>query len=145
MQREKRAGENAAGKWVRPSAFRKIDYDPENLDKLRECNSFDEAFAFNEECRLNGTGCRKADHLPEPQGTDPKEQLALKKAITHAVQVNGNKTRVKLERVEDGLHEALSEMREEMRAGFASPPASAPGHPPCLPRRSPPCLRPLRS
>ena len=45
-----RYGENAAGKWVRSSAFREIDYDP-----LAE----------------------KAVHLPKPKDTVPKEQLAL--------------------------------------------------------------------
>ena len=55
-----RYGENAAGKWVRSSAFRKIDYNPENPDKLREFDTFEEAFAFDEECRFNGTGGRKA-------------------------------------------------------------------------------------
>ena len=49
LQRDDRYGENAAGKWVRSSAFRKIDYDPDNPDRLREFDNFDAAFAFNEE------------------------------------------------------------------------------------------------
>ena len=76
-----RYGENAAGKWVRASAFREIDCDPENPDRLREFSNFDAAFAFDEECRLNGTGGRKAVHMPKPKDTVPKEQLALEKAI----------------------------------------------------------------
>ena len=76
-----RYGLNAAGKWVRSSAFRKIDYDPENADKLREFDNFEAAFAFDEECRLNGTGGQKAAHKPKPKDTVPKEQLALEKAM----------------------------------------------------------------
>ena len=81
LQRDERYGKNAAGKWVRASAFREIDYDPENPDKLREFDNFDAAFAFNEECRLNCTGGRKATHMPKPKDTVPKEQLALEKAM----------------------------------------------------------------
>jgi hypothetical protein len=77
LLRDGRYGENAAGKWVRSGAFREIDYDPENPDKLREFDNFDAAFAFDEECRLNGTGGRKAVHLPKPKDTVPKDQLAL--------------------------------------------------------------------
>ena len=77
LKRNGRYGENAAGKWVRSSAFREIDYDPENPDKLREFNTFEEAFAFDEECRLNGTGGRKAVHQQKPKDTVPKEQLAF--------------------------------------------------------------------
>ena len=75
-----RYGQNAAGTWVRSSAFREIDYNPENPDKLREFDTFEEAFAFDEECRLNGTGGRNAVHLLKPKDTAPKEQLALEKA-----------------------------------------------------------------
>ena len=76
-----RYGENVAGKWVRSSAFREIDYDPENPEKLREFDNFDATFAFDEECRLNGTGGRKAVHLPKPKDTVPKEQLALEEVM----------------------------------------------------------------
>ena len=111
-----RYGENVAGKWVRKSAFREIDYDPNSPDRLREFDTFDAAFEFDEARRLDGTGGRHAKPYPKPKDTVPKEQLALQKAMTHAVQEDGNKTRVQLEHVEDGLHEALSEMRAEMRA-----------------------------
>ena len=77
LKRENRYGENAAGKWVRSSAFREIDCDPSDPTHLREFDTFEEAFAFDEECRLNGTGGRKAVHLPKPKDTVPKEQLAL--------------------------------------------------------------------
>ena len=66
----------ASGSGLAHSA-RLINYDPENPDKLREFDNFDAAFAFDEECRLNGTGGRKAVHLPKPKDTVPKDQLAL--------------------------------------------------------------------
>ena len=60
MKRLGRYGENAAGKWVRCSAFREIDYDPEKPSSLREFDNFEDAFTFDEACRLDGTGGRKA-------------------------------------------------------------------------------------
>ena len=75
----------ASGSGLAHSA-RLINYDPENPDKLREFDNFDAAFAFDEECRLNGTGGRKAVHLPKPKDTVPKDQLALEKAMKHAVE-----------------------------------------------------------
>ncbi len=62
-----RYGQNASGKWVRSSAFREIDYDPDNPDRLREFDSFDEAFAFDEARRLDGTGGRHAKPYPKPK------------------------------------------------------------------------------
>ena len=53
---------------------------------------------------MDGTGGRHAKPYPKPKDTIPKEQLALEKAMKHAVQEDGNKTRVQLEAVEDGLH-----------------------------------------
>ena len=93
----------ASGSGLAHSA-RLINYDPENPDKLREFDNFDAAFAFDEECRLNGTGGRKAVHLPKPKDTVPKDQLALEKAMKHAVEEDGNKTRVHLENVEENIH-----------------------------------------
>ena len=121
LKRDWRYGENAAGKWVRSSAFREIDYDPENPNRLREFDNFDAAFTFDEECRLNGTGGRKAAHLPKPKDTVPKDQLALEKAVTHAVQEDGNKTRVELERVEDsphGCHDKTHRLLREANANL---------------------------
>ena len=51
-------GQNASGKWVRCSAFREIDYDIDSPDRLREFDSFDKAFEFDEARRLDGTGGR---------------------------------------------------------------------------------------
>ena len=115
LQREERYGENTAGKWVRSSAFREIDYDPNDPTRLREFDSFDEAFAFDEECRLNNTGGRKALHLPKPKDTVPKEQLVLEKAITHAVRKEGNETRVALQHVDEGLHDRHDETQQLLR------------------------------
>ena len=56
LKRLGRYGEHAAGKWVRCSAFREIDYDPEKPDSLREFDNFEDAFTFDEACRLDGTG-----------------------------------------------------------------------------------------
>ena len=89
-------GENAAGKWVRKSAFREIDCDRDNPDSLREFDSFEKAFEFDEARRLDGTGGRHAKPYPKPKDTVPKEQLALEKAVEHMVQNDGNETRVAL-------------------------------------------------
>ena len=72
----------------------------------------DAAFAFDEECRPNGTGGRKAVHLPKPKDTVPKEQLALEKAMKHALEEDGNKTRVQLEKLV-----VKTEVKEEMDQG----------------------------
>ena len=84
-----RYGENVAGKWVRSSAFRENDYDPSDPTHLREFDTFEAAFAFDEECRLNGTGGRKAVHLPKPKDTVPQKQLALDKSLKHAIKEEG--------------------------------------------------------
>ena len=97
MKRLGRYGENAAGKWVRCSAFREIDYDPEKPGSLREFDNFEDAFAFEEACRLDGTGGRKPKFSNKPKDTVPKEQLALEKAVQHAVEEDGNQTRVHME------------------------------------------------
>ena len=77
LKRDGRYGQNAGGKWVRSSAFREIDYDPGDTDKLQMFDSFDQAFQFNEARRLDGTGGRHAKAYPKPKDTVPKEQLAL--------------------------------------------------------------------
>ena len=64
-----RYGQIASGKWVRKSAFREIDYDPDNPDKLREFDSFDKAFEFDEARRMDGTGGRHAKPYPKPKDT----------------------------------------------------------------------------
>ncbi len=92
-----RFAENAAGKWVRAKGFREIDYDPENPDRLREFDSFDDAFAFDEKCRIDGTGGLKAKTWGKPKESVPREQLALEQSVKHAIKKDGNKTRVQLE------------------------------------------------
>ena len=96
LRRDGRYGENSAGKWVRASAFRKIDYEPENPERLCEFESLDKAFEFEEARPLDGTGGRHAKPYPKPKDTVSKEQLALEKAMKHAVEEDGNKTRVQL-------------------------------------------------
>ena len=66
LKRLGRYGENAAGKWVRKSAFREIDCDRDNPDSLREFDSFEKAFEFDEARRLDGTGGRHARYYPKP-------------------------------------------------------------------------------
>ena len=41
-------GPNTAGKWVRRSDFREIDYDPKKLGILHEFGNFEDIFAFDE-------------------------------------------------------------------------------------------------
>ena len=81
LRRDGRYGENAAGKWVRKSAFREIDYDPDSPDKLREFDSFDAAFEFDEKCREDGTGGRKAKFFAEAKDTAPESQRALRRCF----------------------------------------------------------------
>jgi hypothetical protein len=114
-----RYGENESGKWVRSSAFREIDYDPEIPDKLREFNTFNEAFEFDEECRLHGTGGRKALHKGKPRASVPREQLVLEKSLKHAISEDGNETRVQLEHVEDCIHGELAAIKADIKALLA--------------------------
>ena len=72
-------------------------------------------FSGGEECRHNGTGGRKAAHLPKPKDTVPKDQLALEKAVTHAVQEDGNKTRVQLANVEESIHGRMDELHNDVQ------------------------------
>ena len=78
-----RYGQNASGKWVRCSAFHEIEYDNDSPDRLREFDSFDKAFEFDEALRLDGTGGRHAKPYPKPKDTVPEEQLALDKSLKH--------------------------------------------------------------
>ena len=68
--------QNAAGKWVRASAFRDVDYDPAAPGRLREFASLEEVLAFNEKCRGDGAGGPGVVHRPQPKDTVPAEQLA---------------------------------------------------------------------
>ncbi len=85
-------GQNLAGKWVRRTAFREVDYDPENPDRLREFAGFDDAFAFDEKCRLDGTGGRGVLHHNIPKESVPREQLALEQSVKHAIKKDGTCT-----------------------------------------------------
>ena len=113
-QCKSRYKENAAGKWVRCVGFREIDYDPEENDRLREFDSFDEAFAFEEECRVTGTGGRNARHYPKPKDTVPKVQLALEASLQHAIAADGNETRVQLADAEEHLHQRHDETQQQL-------------------------------
>ena len=68
---------DSTGRWVRTRAFREIDYDPAFPDRLLEFDSFDKAFAWNEERRADGTGGRHAKHMSKPKDSVPTEQLAM--------------------------------------------------------------------
>ena len=126
LKRECRYGQNAAGKWVRSSAFREIDYDPDNPEKLQEFDSFDAAFEFDEQCREDGTGGRNAKFSPQPKNTVPDSQMALVKAMAHATAKDGNKTRVQLAAHSElpfklRAREGLGRGRVWRRGTFAAP------------------------
>ena len=89
-QCRQRYGQNAAGKWVRCSAFRWIDYHQADSNYLREFGSFAEAFAFNEKCREDGSGGRNARCTAKPRDGVPEEQLALQQAL--ALSGTGNES-----------------------------------------------------
>ena len=102
-QRKRRAcanyGQNAAGKWVRKTAWRACDY----IDggQLRQFDTEEAFLTFEEERRAQGHS--QAHYEKLPRGTVPKEQLALEEAITNAVAKDGNETRVHLQSVVEGL------------------------------------------
>ena len=89
MQKDGRYGQNAAGKWVRSRVFREIDKDPENAGKLREFDTFEEAFEFEEACRLDGTAGRHCERKKIPRFTEGIDSCPSKdvnndqKASTH--------------------------------------------------------------
>ena len=111
-----RYGENAAGKWVRRSAFREVDYAPDDPTKLREFATFAEAFAFDEACRADGTGGRSAKYAAKLKSSVPEEQRAVCTAIADALKEDGNETRVQLASVEDGVHERFEVLNEKVEA-----------------------------
>ena len=111
-----RYGENAAGKWVRRSAFREVDYAPDDPTKLREFATFAEAFAFDEACRADGTGGRSAKYAAQPKSSVPEEQRAVCTAIADALKEDGNETRVQLASVEDGVHERFDVLGGQVEA-----------------------------
>ena len=114
--RERRAlqkyARNAAGKIVRRSAFRQCDYIADG--RLREFDTEADVLNFEAERYKDGTG-HKVKFWKKPKATVPREQLALQEEVVHAVQEDGNQTRVQLEGVEEGLHGRLDEM--EYRLG----------------------------
>ena len=105
LRRSRRAlknyGTNAAGKIVRKSAFGECDYTEEG--DLRQFSDEKAVIAFEQERYEDGTGCH-CKFWRKPKDTVPKESLALEKAMTHAVQEDGNRTRVQLENVEESIH-----------------------------------------
>ena len=110
-QRKRRAcanyGQNAAGKWVRKTAWRACDY----IDggQLRQFDTEEAFLTFEEERRAQGHS--QAHYEKLPRGTVPKEQLALEEAITNAVAKDGNETRVHLQSVVEGLHQRHDEQQ----------------------------------
>ena len=113
--RERRAlqkyARNAAGKIVRRSAFRQCDYIADG--RLREFDTETDVLNFEAERYKDGTG-HKVKFWKKPKATVPREQLALQEEVVHAVQEDGNQTRVQLEGVEEGLHERLDSMETSL-------------------------------
>ena len=101
-RRKKRAlqkyGKNAAGKYVRMTSFRECDYMPSGL--LREFSTEEDFLAFEEDRYMNGHSL--AHYSKVPKSTVPMEQLALASAVRHAVEKDGNETRVQLQDMEEG-------------------------------------------
>jgi hypothetical protein len=91
-----RYGENVAGKWVRRSAFREVDYDPDDPSKLREFATFAEAFAFDEACRADGTGGRIAKYVAKPKSSVPEEQRAICTAIADMLKEERDRLRSRM-------------------------------------------------
>ena len=91
-----RYGLNAAGKWVRRSAFREVDYDPDDPSKLREFATFAEAFAFDEACRADGTGGRSAKYVAKPKSSVPEEQRAICTAIADMLKEERDRLRSRM-------------------------------------------------
>ena len=108
-RRKKRAlqkyGKNAAGKYVRMTSFRECDYTPSG--RLREFSTEEDFLAFEEDRYMNGHSL--AHYSKVPKSTVPEEQLALENAVRHTVEDDGNKTRVQLQGMEEGIHERHDE------------------------------------
>lgn len=104
-------GRNAAGKFIRAAAFRECDYTPEGA--LKEFDTDKDALAFEEERYKDGTGYH-VKFWSKPKDTVPKKQLALEKAVRHAVEEDGNKTRVQMEQCDEGQQARHGETQQQL-------------------------------
>ena len=92
-----RYAENAAGSYVRVSAFRECDYRDDG--SLREFPTEAEVLAFEAARYSDGTGNR-VKFWSAPRASVPEGQRAL----AQAVQAEGNAVCAQLEAAEEGLH-----------------------------------------
>ena len=102
-----RYAENAAGSYVRVSAFRECDYRDDG--SLREFPTEAEVLAFEAARYSDGTGNR-VKFWSAPRASVPEDQRALHDNLEQAVQAEGNAVCAQLEAAEEGLHERLDEM-----------------------------------
>ena len=102
-----RYAENAAGSYVRVSAFRECDYRDDG--SLREFPTEAEVLAFEAARYSDGTGNR-VKFWSAPRASVPEGQRALHDNLAQAVQAEGNAVCAQLEAAEEGLHERLDEM-----------------------------------
>ena len=102
-----RYAENAAGSYVRVSAFRECDYRDDG--SLREFPTEAEVLAFEAARYSDGTGNR-VKFWSAPRASVPEGQRALHDNLEQAVQAEGNAVCAQLEAAEEGLHERLDEM-----------------------------------
>ena len=102
-----RYAQNAAGSYVRVSAFRECDYRDDGSP--REFPTEAEVLAFEAARYSDGTGNR-VKFWSAPRASVPEGQRALHDNLAQAVQAEGNAVCAQLEAAEEGLHERLDEM-----------------------------------
>ena len=102
-----RYAQNAAGCYVRVSAFRECDYRDDGSP--REFPTEADVLTFEAERYKDGTGNR-VKFWSAPRASVPEGQRALHDNLAQAVQAEGNAVCAQLEAAEEGLHERLDEM-----------------------------------
>ena len=102
-----RYAQNAAGSYVRVSAFRECDY--RDGGRPREFPTEAEVLAFEAERYSDGTGNR-VKFWPSPKASVPEDQRALHDNLAHTVRSEGNAVCAQIEATENGLHDRLDDM-----------------------------------
>lgn len=105
---------------MRRRAFRDIDYKPDNSNELRQFDSFDDAFAFDEAQLAAGSGGRKAKYHDKPKDVVPEEQRALEAAITHVAQEVGNEIVAEIDDHVEGIHLRFDKVGKHVRSAAAA-------------------------
>ena len=107
---EKKYRQTVTGTWARMTAY--AAYHFEGV-KLKEFDDLEAAFAYEESCRINGTGGRHAAYTSKPESNIPQQQLQLFRHAKHVICKDGNKTRVQMEALLEEMHECFDALRKD--------------------------------